>query len=327
MRHRDRADRAHVALHDPLLRLGPVLVQLELPRDDVRLPEPEDDLLVADVLALRRELDHVTGGSVDALLAAEARARVVLGPGDHLLEDVEVMVAEVRAHEALVARPGGDLPDTLELGKVEPLIGGAPFVGEGEEAGPLHLGGREKEEDRLLLVAGLAPVVKLHLAHTLAAAFVDDRELHLLVPVVPVARRVVERLSPVQYLAGSLGSRRAGCGEDEEGEREPASRWEGEGPSARSGAPAIPHCGTAALRRGPRVGARVAPKGPPPPIADVPSHSRRLITASRGVAQGNSLLTRGGGRGTRRGARSSRGLPRAGARRGRGTCTGGRRAP
>src|SRR2546428_9236447 len=40
VRDRDRTDGAHVGLLDALLRLAPVLPQLELPRDEVVVPEP-----------------------------------------------------------------------------------------------------------------------------------------------------------------------------------------------------------------------------------------------------------------------------------------------
>jgi len=46
-------------------------------------------------------------------------------------------------------------------------------VREGEKARPFHLGRREKEEDRLLLVTRIAAVVELELAHALAAALVE----------------------------------------------------------------------------------------------------------------------------------------------------------
>src|SRR5581483_12362849 len=173
----DRALVADLALDDGLLRRALVLPELELPRHDVLAPEPEADLLVADVLTLRSELDRVRRGAVDRLLALEARARVGLAPGHHLVDQVEVVVAEVGAHEALVPRLRGDLPDALQLGQVEPLVGGPALVRVGEEAGPLHLGGGEEEADRLLLVAALLPLVQLELADALAAALVDDRHL------------------------------------------------------------------------------------------------------------------------------------------------------
>src|SRR3989442_10022016 len=200
----DRADRLDVALRDPLLRLGRVLVELEPARHQVVAPEPDHDLLVADVLALRGLLDRPGGRAVDRLLSAQARARVGLGPGRHLLDQVEIVVAEIGAHEALVAGARGDLAHALQLGQVEPLVGGPALVGEGEEGRSLHLRGGEEEEDGLLLVARLAAVEELDLAHALAAA-PDDGELHLLVAVVPVARGVVEGLAAGEGLARRLG--------------------------------------------------------------------------------------------------------------------------
>ena len=88
-------------------------------------------------------------------------------------------------------------------------------MGEGEEARALHLRGGEEEEEGLLLVARLPAVEELDLAHALAAAAVDDGELHLLVAIVPVARGVVEGLAAVEDLARRLGGTR-GAGEADE---------------------------------------------------------------------------------------------------------------
>ena len=215
VRDRDRADGADVTLLDALLRFAPVLPELQLARHEVLVPEPDDDLLVADVLAPGRELDHVGRRPVDRLVAAQARARVLLRPRGHLLDQVQVVIAEIRPHEALVAGAGGDLPHALELGEIEPLIGRAPLVHEGEEAGALHLGGGEEEADRLLLVTR---IVHLHLAQPLPAPPVDDRQLQLLVAIVPVPRGVVERLPPIEDLARRLAERRR-HEPDEQGER------------------------------------------------------------------------------------------------------------
>src|SRR5581483_4380873 len=172
------------------------------------------------VLALRPELDHVGRRAVDRLLPAQARPRVRLRPARHLLDEVEVVVAEVRPHEALAPRPGGDLPHALELREVEPLVRRAALVVEGEEARPLHLRRGEEEDDRLALVAGKAPLVDLELAHALAAPFVDDGELHALVTVVPVLGPVLERLPPVEDLARRLPAREGRRDERDGGEQE-----------------------------------------------------------------------------------------------------------
>src|SRR5438046_3586727 len=251
----DRADRLDVALNDPLLRLGLVLVELEPARYQVVAPEPDDDLLVADVLALRSLLDRVGGRAVDRRLAARGRARVGLRPGRHLLDQVEIVVAEIGAHEALVAGARGDLAHALELGQVEPLVGGPPLVGEGEEARALHLGGGEEEEDRLLLVAGLAAVEELDLAHALPAAAVEDGELHLLVAVIPVARGVVEGLAAVEDLARGL------VGAGGAGEREDDGDGDGDGDGGQAGA----HMGRA-HRPAPPASAITRGAGPAPRV-------------------------------------------------------------
>src|SRR5207249_1301588 len=203
VRHRDLADRPDVALREPLLGLRPVFVELQSPRDEVVLAEPQHDPLVADVLALGGELDHVRPDAVHRLLAAQARGGVVLRPRAHLLDEVEVMVGQVRPDEALGPRARRDLAHPLELGQVEPLIGRPPLVRVGEERGALHLGRREEEENCLLLVAGLVAIVELELAHALAPPAADP-EGELLVAVGPVARGVVERLSAVEDLPCAL---------------------------------------------------------------------------------------------------------------------------
>src|SRR5262249_50716611 len=107
VRHRNHAHVVDLGLRDALLRVGLAVVELEAGRHEVVLAEPDDDALVADVLALRGQLDDVRGGAVDRLLAAQARGGVVLGPRDHLLEEVQVVVAQVGADEALAAGARG----------------------------------------------------------------------------------------------------------------------------------------------------------------------------------------------------------------------------
>ena len=77
-------------------------------------------------------------------------------------------------------------------------------MGEGEEAGALHLGGRREEDDGLLLAGAFLAFEELELAHALAAAPRDD-ELHALVPIVPATGRVVQLLRAVEDVARRLG--------------------------------------------------------------------------------------------------------------------------
>src|SRR5207253_6245546 len=100
----------------------------------------------------------------------------------------------------------------------EPLIGRPALVRVGEERGALHLGRREEEEDRLLLVAGLAAIVELELAHAFAAAPADAQG-ELLVAIGPVARGVVERLAAVEDLPRAL-LRPERAGRDRDGSRD-----------------------------------------------------------------------------------------------------------
>ena len=51
MRRGNRTDRAHLALLEPLLRRVVLLVELEPTGDEIFRPEPEDETMVADVLA------------------------------------------------------------------------------------------------------------------------------------------------------------------------------------------------------------------------------------------------------------------------------------
>ncbi len=51
MRRGNRTDRAHLALLEPLLRRVGLLVELEPTGDEIFRPEPEDETMVADVLA------------------------------------------------------------------------------------------------------------------------------------------------------------------------------------------------------------------------------------------------------------------------------------
>ena len=113
------------------------------------------------------------------------------------------MVRQVRPDEALVPRARRDLPDALQLGQVQPLVRRPSLVRVGEERRSLHLGGRQEEENRLLLVARLAAIVELELPDPLAAPAADP-ERQLLVAVVPVTGGVVERLSPVEDLTRGL---------------------------------------------------------------------------------------------------------------------------
>src|SRR5262249_47215158 len=85
------------------------------------------------------------------------------------------------------------------------------------ERGPLHLGRRPEEEDRLLLVPGLASIVQLDLAHPLPSPLVDDHELHLLVAIVPMPRPIIERLPPIENLPRRLSHH--GPGKPERDER------------------------------------------------------------------------------------------------------------
>ena len=98
------------------------------------------------------------------------------------------------------------------------------LVREGEEPGALHLGGREEEEDGLPLVAGLPALVDLELPHPLAAAAVENAELHVLMAIVPVLRGVLERLPAVEDLPRRLGS----LTERREREHEKQRRYPGE---------------------------------------------------------------------------------------------------
>src|SRR5438046_2934302 len=81
----DSADRLDVALNDPLLRLGLVLVELEPARYQVVAPEPDEDLLVAGVLALRSLLDRVGGRAGGPGLAHALPAAAVEDGELHLL--------------------------------------------------------------------------------------------------------------------------------------------------------------------------------------------------------------------------------------------------
>src|SRR5439155_21668516 len=125
---RNRADRADVALANPLLRRIALLEEVEPARHQVLVAEPEQDPPVADVLAVGRELDDVVRRPIEGLSRTQARPGVGLGPTDHLLEQVEIVVAEIAAHEALVACARRDLPDPLQLGEIEPLLGQPALV-------------------------------------------------------------------------------------------------------------------------------------------------------------------------------------------------------
>ena len=223
MRRGNGPDRAHLALLEPLLGCVDLLVELEPARNEILGSEPENDATVADVLALGRELDRVGRRAADGLVAPELRGGIGLRPGRHLLDEVQVVIAEIRADEALVPCPRGDLADALQLGEVEPLVGRVTLVREGEEPGALHLGGREEEEDRLPLVAGLPALVDFELPHPLAAPPVEDAELHVLMAIVPVLRGVLERLPAVENLPRRLG----GLTERREREHEKQRRYPG----------------------------------------------------------------------------------------------------
>src|SRR5262249_43758686 len=162
--------------------------------------EPEDDLLVLDVRPLRHELDDMRRHSVDRLLAPQARARVLVGPRRHLLDDVEVLVAEVGTHEALGPAARRDLPRALQLRQVEPLLRWLTLARVGEKRGALHLRRTLEEHDRLPLTVGEPALVEHQLALSLAAVAVADGHLEMLLPVRPLARRVVERLAAIEDL-------------------------------------------------------------------------------------------------------------------------------
>src|SRR5262249_4132698 len=85
------ADRSHLALVEALLGGVAVLIEFEPAGDEVLCSEPEDDAVVADVLALGRELDHVSGDAAERLVAAQLRGGVGFRPGGHLLEEIEVV--------------------------------------------------------------------------------------------------------------------------------------------------------------------------------------------------------------------------------------------
>ena len=203
---RDGSYRSHVPLPEASQRLLRVPVKFELAGDEVIPAEPENDALVADVFAMRFELDHAGLCTVDPIFAAEMRARVGFGPGPHLLDQVEVVVAEIAAHEALVPRTRRDLPYALELGKVEPLLGRPPLMRVREKTRSFDLSGREKEQNRLLLVVQIASIAYLEFPRSLAALTVYDAHRHVLVARFPVADRVLESFAPIKDLPGGLAT-------------------------------------------------------------------------------------------------------------------------
>src|SRR5437762_2732844 len=77
------------------------------------LPSSPLEIALADGLALGRELDRVGRRAADGLVAPELRGGIGLRPGRHLLDEVQVVIAEIRADEALVPCPRGDLADAL----------------------------------------------------------------------------------------------------------------------------------------------------------------------------------------------------------------------
>ena len=102
-----------------------------------------------------------------------------------------VGVAEVRPHEASALVRGRDPLGARERGQVQPLVVVARgiVVVVGEEAGPLDVGRRQEEHDRLLVLAHIS-AVPAQLAHALAAALVDQGHLDVLDRVVAVVAGV-----------------------------------------------------------------------------------------------------------------------------------------
>src|SRR5262249_38670036 len=281
-----------------------VAVELEASRHQIVATEPEDDLLVLDVRPLRHELDHVRRHSVDALLTPQARACVLVGPRRHLLDDVEVLVAEVRPHEALGTAARRDLARALQLRQVEPLLRRLSLARVGEERGALHLRRALEEDDRLALAVGEPALVEHQLALSLAPVAVADGHLEMLLAVRPFARRVVECLAAIEDLPRGLprpdGGRRT---PDQEQAQEQA--WEHRPGRAHRPPPSSTPLPCRKHRRATHRAA--APGGPPGPCSQSrprimywspalavtsPVRRKSVVSATGGTVRGYTSPTR-----------------------------------